>query len=99
MEVQDFAVVAEGLESVGAPLRYQQRRPIVRAEPLSMPPQECRRAAAQIDGDIEDLAAQTGDELDLRVGCMLEMHAPHRAALPRQRPIDLEDGLGNQRAQ
>ena len=63
--------------------------------PLSRSPcqlQEGRRAAAQVDGDVEHLAAQALDELLLGARRTLEVQAANAAALGRAGVVDLRDG-------
>ena len=64
--VEHLDIVGQRLQAVGAALRDQQRHAVVGREPLGVPLQEGRRAAAQIDRDVPDLAAQAADELRSR---------------------------------
>src|SRR5205085_9215514 len=56
--------------------------------------QERRRAAAQVDSDVPDLAAQAMDQLLLGVRRPLEVKAANAAALARSRVVDLRDWCG-----
>ena len=47
--------------------------PFVGAQPLGVPTQKRRRAAPQVDGDVEDFATQAVDELGLGVRRPLKM--------------------------
>ena len=49
------------------PLGDAELPPVLRREHLADPPAEGRRAATQVDGDVEHLAPDDADELPLRV--------------------------------
>lgn len=61
MEVEQFAIIREGLKTVGEAFRDGQGAVVVGAEVFGVPVAKGRRALAQVDGDVEDLAAQAGD--------------------------------------
>ncbi len=64
---------------------------IGRAQAFAMPLQEGRRAAAQIDGDVEDLAAEAGDDLRFGVRRPLEVQPANGPGRRRQRVVHLSD--------
>src|SRR5687767_267167 len=79
VQVDQFAVVAQGLEAVSEPARDEDAVTVVCRQPLGMPLQKGPGAASQIDGDVVDLAAYAADDLALAVRRMLEVKAPDRA--------------------
>ena len=60
--------VAQHAEPVREPVRHVQLPVVLTAQLHTVPATERRGAAAQVDGDIEDLTAQAGHELALRIG-------------------------------
>ena len=87
--IEHVDVVGKRLQAVREALRNQQGDAVVAAQPLAVPVQEGRRAAAQVDRDIEDLAAQAVNELFLGMRRTLEMQAADAAALCRPGVVDL----------
>ena len=87
--IEHVDVVGERLEAVREAFGDEQGDAVVGAEPLGVPAQEGRRAAAQVDGDVEHFAAQAVDELFLGLRRMLEVQAAHAAALRGVRVVDL----------
>ena len=93
MQVDNFAVVVKGLKPVGEAFGDGKRFVIVRAKNFGVPMQEGGRVVTEVNGDIEDLATQAGDELHFSVGWVLEMHPPHGAAFCAVAVVDLDDGF------
>ncbi len=89
--IEHVDVVGKRLQAVGEAFRDQQGDAVVAAQPFAVPLQEGRRAATQVDGDVEDLAAQAMDELFLGPRRMLEVQAADAAALRRAGVVDLRD--------
>jgi hypothetical protein len=86
--VDDLGEVAEHEESVGESDRNPQHVLGFRAQVCSLPPAEGRRAAADIDRDVEDLARGDANQLALRQAQLVVQPAQHTLARARVVVLD-----------
>ena len=93
MKIEQLAIIGQSLETMRKAFRDKEAREIFRGQGFPMPLQECVRIGADIHCHVEDGASQTGDDLDLSVRRVLEMHASYSPCLTCERPVDLDDGL------
>jgi len=82
-QVGDFGIIREGLKSMGESGRDVDLTHILGSELEGEPIVVCRRARAQVDHDVEDRAADTGNQLHLRVWILLIMQTAQRASFDR----------------
>lgn len=94
MKVDQFAVLAQSLKTMGEACGDQQGAGIVLRKDFAMPFEIGRRSGAQIDGDVEDDALEAGHEFGLIMRSALEMHTADDTFFPRHRVIDLCDAAG-----
>src|SRR5258707_2023078 len=92
-QVVHLAVLAERLEAVRESGGDVQPEPVALAELDAVPAPAGRRPVADVDGDIEDRAADTAHHLGLAVGVGLVVHAAKRACACVERGVRL-DHLG-----
>ena len=71
--VNELGVVAQGLKTVGQPLRHEQGNRVRRREMLGMPLQERGRIAAEVYDDVPDLTADARDQFHLSVWWKLKV--------------------------
>lgn len=91
VQIEHLATTGQRLESMREAFRNEQRFAAFTIKHHAVPMQERARTLAQIDRHVEDLSLHTGDQLRVRMRADLQMHAPHRAQIPCERPIDLPD--------
>jgi hypothetical protein len=92
VQIEHLAVLREGLEAVGKPLRDQEAPVVMSAEYLSVPFQEGRGTLPDVDGHIEHLPEKATDDLAFGVRRMLEMQAADSAPVKGPGVVDLGDG-------
>jgi len=90
VDVDQLTVVTEGLEAVRETWRYDKGLRIISVEDLRVPVHECRRAPSDVNNDIKDAAAGTGDDLRLTIRCRLKVKAAHSSTSASCRVVDLE---------
>src|SRR5690606_454143 len=78
-QVGEQRPLAEGDEPVGEALRDPEVALVLRAQQYRGPAPEMRRAAADVDGYVPDLAFEHRDVLALRVGPLVMQPAQHAA--------------------
>ena len=93
VQVQQFAIVLERLESVRTPFGDEQRAPVGLRQNLGTPLEERFRSGANVDDHIEDAAAQARYDLHLRMRRMLKMQTAYGALAACHRVVDLHDAL------
>lgn len=92
VQVKHLAVLREGLEAMGKPLRDQEASPVPDTENFRVPLQKGRGASPDIDGHVEHLPAKATDDLAFGVRRMLEMQAADSASVTGPGVVDLGDG-------
>ena len=90
-EVLTLGGVGEGIEAVGEPLGDVERPPILGRQLQGQVLAEARGIRAQIQGDVEQRSPDAADQLGLREGRSLVVHAPERAALVVERHAALRE--------
>ena len=91
VEIQQLCVVAQCLESMGEALGDEEFARLVGAQFDRMPAQEGGRTGTQVDRNIMHATANAADQLGLRGGRALVMHAAHRAPSAGRREVDLDE--------
>lgn len=91
VQIEKFTVFFKRLEPMGKSFGDVHDLPVFRRESLSMPFQKSGRFPPDIDDYIKNRAGKAGDQLDLRFGRMLKMHAPERTFLSGEGMIDLQN--------
>ena len=89
MQVKQFGILFQGLESMGETFRDAIGIPIFGREFHAMPGKKGGRIRTEIHGHVEGPAAQAHHDLGLRMGRELEMQSSYRAFFPRDGMIDL----------
>ena len=93
IKIKNLAIFSQRLKAMRTALGNHQHPPIIGVELFAMPLKKSRRTGAQIDRDIENLAAQTGDDLDLGVRRSLVVQSTHSPTSVGQTAVDLHDRL------
>jgi hypothetical protein len=87
--IEDFNVIAQGLESMSDSLGDQQGPRISRREDFGMMLKKGLRAAPEIHRDIPDLTTQAGDELHFRPRRPLKVHPSDDTPFTGSGEVDL----------
>ena len=90
--VDDLRVGRQRDEAVQEAARHEDLRAVLGRDLLGDPPPVGRRAAARVDGDVEDRAPHHPHQLGLREGRRLVVQAAQRALLRRQALVVLDEG-------
>src|SRR5690606_14973098 len=89
VDVEHLHIIRHRLEPVREAGRNEEASCILAGEQLAMPLPIGGRTGADINGNIENLAAQASDEFRFLMRRVLKMHPAHRAALCCPRPVQL----------
>ena len=91
MQVKEFAILCEHLESVGKPFGNDHHMCVLRGQLFGMPIQECRRSCSKVNCDIPYLTLDAANQLHFGMRSMLKMQPTYRTDVSRTGLIDLYD--------
>ena len=93
MQIKQFAIFGERLESVGEAFRDEKGEKVVLAENNAVPIEVGGGIGTDVHRDVEDLAAEAGDNFSFCVGRILKMKSAHGSFFTGQTMVDLQKGL------
>ena len=93
VQINEFALRGQRLESMREPLGDQQTLMILRGENIGIPAEECWRTTTDVHGNIINLAFEATDNLGFGMWWILKMQTAHSAFFPRKCVIDLRNRL------
>jgi hypothetical protein len=95
MQIQQFAIFAQRLETMGAAFWYYEANAVLIGKHLTMPLQKSRGPRSEVYGYVEYLAMQARDHFALCVRRKLKMQSSHSSGASRERAVDLNDRFAN----